>query len=439
MKRSSALRVFTFAAGLAACFCSNLAAQDVAITNARIVTVTGPVIESGTIIVRGGKVVSAAAGTANTTGLKVIDAKGMTAMPGFIDAHKHVDRFNKEQVQSLLEAGYTTILSAGGTAENNLKLVESIESGAFNGPHIIPAASLPVMARDFETALARGALTGYTPETGRAAIRDMAAKGIRNTGEIVMAPSGLSPEDVATMKAIVEEGKERGVQINVHAVSTPAMTAAVDAGITRLVHLPNKDWTGYEAAAKVNGANAIVAGLIAFGAPIIDRESPYPARVQFGRDNSPRFRDGRAWPEALAGANREPGGKATGTEGGYTLINARRIFDATGGKGISFSTDQDYADIVVLEHELKSFSVMFSQPEIFRIMGPNSATFVGMADQIGTLEKGKLADIVLLDGDPTLNIYEMLKTKVVLKEGKVVVDKRPTQAPAAAARPAAKR
>jgi imidazolonepropionase-like amidohydrolase len=47
-----------------------------------------------------------------------------------------------------------------------------------------------------------------------------------------------------------------------------------------------------------------------------------------------------------------------------------------------------------------------------------------MADRIGTLEAGKLADIVLIDGNPTLNIYEMLKTKVVLKEGKVVVDKR---------------
>jgi cytosine/adenosine deaminase-related metal-dependent hydrolase len=46
------------------------------------------------------------------------------------------------------------------------------------------------------------------------------------------------------------------------------------------------------------------------------------------------------------------------------------------------------------------------------------------ADQIGTLEPGKLADIILIDGNPTLNIYEMLTTKVVLKEGKVVVDKR---------------
>jgi imidazolonepropionase-like amidohydrolase len=67
---------------------------------------------------------------------------------------------------------------------------------------------------------------------------------------------------------------------------------------------------------------------------------------------------------------------------------------------------------------------MFSMADIHRIIGPNAARYVGLADQIGTLEAGKLADIILIDGNPTLNIYEMLKTKVVLKEGRVVVDKR---------------
>jgi imidazolonepropionase-like amidohydrolase len=47
-----------------------------------------------------------------------------------------------------------------------------------------------------------------------------------------------------------------------------------------------------------------------------------------------------------------------------------------------------------------------------------------MADRIGTLEAGKLADIILIDGNPMLNVCEMLKTKVGLSEGKVVVDKR---------------
>ena len=84
-----------------------VSAQDVAITNARVIVGSGQVIESGTIIVRGGRIVSVTAGSAPATGLRVIDAKGMSAMPGFIDGHKHVNNFNAEQMKSLLEAGYT--------------------------------------------------------------------------------------------------------------------------------------------------------------------------------------------------------------------------------------------------------------------------------------------------------------------------------------------
>jgi len=426
MKPPSVLRRFTLIAGLsvAACFSSDLLAQDVAITNVRIITVTGPVIESGTIIVRSGKIVSAAAGSAITAGLKVIDGKGMTAMPGYIDAHKHVDRFNKDQVLSTLEAGYTTVLSGGGTAEDNLKLAQNVDSGVFNGPHIIPSASLPVVVRDFATVLDKGTLVGLTPEAGRAAIREMAAKGIKHTGEIVMAPGGLSPEDIAVLKAVVDEGQKVGVQINVHAVSTPAMIGAVNAGITRLVHMPNKDFTGHEEAKKVADTNSIVLGLLAFGAPLVDRYSGPPALVQFPKDDSARFRDGKPWPEAINGANRDAAGKATGTEAGYTIVNARTIWDASNGQSVGWCTDQNYDDKVVLEHELKSYSVMFSMADIFRIITINTARYLHMENQIGSIEPGKVADIILLQGHPLENIYPMLNTKVVLRSGKIVVDKR---------------
>ena len=400
------------ALGTAAIFASNAAAQGVAITNVQIIVGNGTVIPAGSLVVRGGKIISAATGSVNTAGLKVIDGKGMSAMPGFIDAHKHINTgpHEKEQMQSLLEAGYTTILSGGGPGDGNLTLRDHIESGMINGPRIIPSERINL----------RG-----TPEEARAAVRAMAARGIKHTGEIALTPEpGPPAQEIEVLKAVVDEAAKVGVQVNVHAVSTPAMVAAIDAGVRRFVHLPNKDWTSREAAEKVASTGSIVLGLIAFGAPIIDRESPPPAPVTFPRDNSPLFRDGKPWPEAIAGANRDSNGRATGTEAGYTIVNARTIWDASGGKALGYCTDQNYADTVVLEHELKSYSIMFSMQDIIRIMGPNTAEYLHMSDQIGTLEPGKIADIILLDGNPLEGIQYMLKTKVVVKGGKVVVDKR---------------
>jgi imidazolonepropionase-like amidohydrolase len=69
-------------------------------------------------------------------------------------------------------------------------------------------------------------------------------------------------------------------------------------------------------------------------------------------------------------------------------------------------------------------NVVFSMQDMVKIMGPNTASYIQMADQLGTLEPGKLADIVLLEGDPLAGYWNWLKAKVVVKNGKVVVDAR---------------
>jgi len=129
--------------GVAAYFPRNLTAQDVAIAN-----------------VRSGKIVSAGAGTADTQGLKVIDAKGMSAM-----------------------------------------LLGHVEWRMITGPRIIPLERINL----------RGTL-----EEVRAAVRAMAASGIRHTGEIVLTPEpGPTPQEIEILKTIVDREARVGVQVNV--------------------------------------------------------------------------------------------------------------------------------------------------------------------------------------------------------------------------------
>jgi len=377
-------------------------AQDVAITGARIIVGNGDIIESGTIVVRDGRITEVTSGNMNVRGLTTIDGSGMTAMPGFIDAHRHINTGpdEREKMQAQLEAGYTTILSGGGPVEGNLTLREHIESGEINGPRIIPSGRI--------------VLAGNTPENAREEIREFARQGIKWTGEISLTPEPRpNYAELEVLEAVVDEAARVGITVQVHAVSTPAMVAAVKAGVRRLVHLPNKDFVDREAAQLLAETDTMILATIGFGAPVFG---------VFADDNQARFRDGNNWPEAIAGANRDAQGRAIGNEIGFTIVNARTVWDE--GVMLGYCTDTRYDAWAGLRHELESYNVMFSVQDINRIMGPYSAAYINMEDDLGTLEPGKLADIVLVNGDPMEGFWHMLDARVVLKEGEVVVDKR---------------
>ena len=391
------LHTLTKLACLALGAAAAISAQDLTITNARIIGPNATVIERGSIVVRGGKITSIAPGAPAAVSGRTVDAKGMTAMPGFIDGHRHINTGpnEKQEMQALLEAGYTTVLSGGGPAEGNITLRDHIDKGLINGPRIIPSGAL------FQ-------LGNLTPESARAEIRKMAGMGVRFTGEIVLtAIPGPTAKEMENLRAVVDEGKKVGVTVQVHAVSSRAMVAAAEAGVPLLVHLPNKDWTSTDDAKKVAAAGAKVLGTASFGTPVFG---------VFADDNKPRFRDGKPWPGGIID------GVRLGEEAGYMPVNARTVWDA--GVTLGYCTDTNYDPRAGLDHELKLLNVMFSTRDLIKMMGPNTASYIQMSDQLGTLEPGKLADLILLDGDPLEGYWNWLKTKVVVKGGVVVVDRR---------------
>ena len=129
------------------------AAQDLIVSNARIVDGKGGVIERGSVVVRDGKIVSVSSGApARVSGAQTIDAQGRTLMPGFIDAHRHIAQGDPAewlakraapQMQEFLDAGFTTVLCAI-CPDQAIELRQRIESGAVKGPRLYLGSIIPL-------------------------------------------------------------------------------------------------------------------------------------------------------------------------------------------------------------------------------------------------------------------------------------------------------
>ena len=383
----------------------NLSAQDLIISNARIIVGNGELIERGSIVIRSGRIAAVeagavAAGAVDARGAPTIDARGMTAMPGFIDAHRHIIRGNTDQwfaeqaaarMQEFLEAGYTTLMSGGGPVPGIIQLRERIEKGELEGPRIITSGRADL--GNFKTA-----------EEARAQVEMLAQAGV----EIIKARLDPGPQQATILAAVTDEAREHGLDVMVHATSPAAMLAAVKAGARKLVHTPHGGWLTDDEARVVRDAGIEVLSTIGFGVPVFG---------VFNNENIPTFRDGKPWP---TGINNYQGGR--GREAGEKAVNGRTLWDA--GVTYGFGTDSGYHPRAGLEHELRALNLMFSPQDIIKLMGPNTAAFIEKSNDLGTLQPGKLADIVILDGNPLEGYWNLLNARVVIKGGDVVVDKR---------------
>jgi imidazolonepropionase-like amidohydrolase len=384
-------------------------AQNLVISNARIIVGDGQVIEKGAVVVRDGRIASVTPGSPSgaTGGSVRINGTGKTVMAGFIDVHRHLiygppDRYFAEQavdrMRELLEAGFTTVQAGGDDNAAILELKRRVERGEIKGPRIL-AGSRVVTARL------------NSDEEVRNAVRAAKSAGYDSIAEIIypMSPPPAPPTEKETrnLRIALEEAAKIGFPVQIHAVSPANMAAAVSIGGKKLIHTPHFDWVTEAQADEVKASGAMVSSCTGFGPPVFD---------VFNHDNKPTFRDGKPWPQGIIS------NEGQGREGGFLPINGRTLFDH--GVTYAYCTDTNFNAMAALNQELKTLNVAFSPLDIIKIMGQSSADFIDRGQELGTVQAGKIADLVVLGGNPLVGYWNFLTAEVVIKGGSIVLDKR---------------
>jgi imidazolonepropionase-like amidohydrolase len=294
-----------------------------------------------------------------------------------------------------------------------IELRQQIEAGAVKGPRLLLGTIIPV-ARAAVPGGGRGDPARFDtsrpplrPTTAAGAIPDAdTIKAVENAAArkydyiktvITATPGG--PE-TRTLKLIVDEGKKRNIPTITHAVSVIDTLAAVEAMPAVLVHTPHIGRLEEDAAAVKRIAGA--------GIPMTSTLQVF--QPHFAADNKPLFRDGMPFPwNTISSAGQGP-------------VNARLLWEA--GISYGYGTDTTWPPRESLADELRSLSLVFSPLDITKIMGLNAARATLKQDVIGTLDVGKRADLVLVDGNPLTNVTDLLKVVTTIKGGRIVSDRR---------------
>jgi imidazolonepropionase-like amidohydrolase len=358
---------------------------------------------------------------------KAIDLKTKTVTPGWIDCHVHLEqetnpnayleRFTLNPAdyafqsvvfsERTLMAGFTTVRDVGGTGVN-ISLRNAINKGLIKGPRIFTAGKAIATTgghadptnsyrKDLmgDPGPAEGVVNG--PDECRKAVRQRYKDGadlikITATGGVLsVAKSGSNPQFTEEeIKAIVETAKDYGFKVAVHAHGAEGIKRAIRAGVNSIEHGTLMD-------------DEAVALFKQYG-------TWYVPTLTAGRSVADSAKKPGYYPAVVAAKAIEIGPQLLGT--------FAKAYKA--GVKIAFGTDAG-----VYKHGMNwlEFTYMIEagmKPmDAIKAATINAADLLGMKDQFGSIEVGKLADIVAVDGDPLKDSKVFGKVVFVMKEGVV--------------------
>jgi imidazolonepropionase-like amidohydrolase len=370
----------------------------IAIHNVRLVDGNGQAIEHATVIVRDCNIY--AAGPSRTVaiprGTTRIDGRGLTLLPGLIDCHVHlclgaepdvVNAIEREtptetllkasqMARQTLEAGVTTVRDVGSRDHSIFALKQAIDKGLTPGPRII-GAGLAICMIGGHARFIGQEVEGV--EQVRKVVReqiDAGAEVIKVIASGGVLTPGTSPDQaqmtLEELRAAVDEAKQAGRKVAAHAHGALGMKNAIRAGAHSIEHATLMD----EEAAGLFQKHEV------FMVPTLSALATTAAcRRGCGIPDS-------ALNKAKAMTKRH--------QASFKQAHRRGLLIAMGtDAGTPFNTHGDNAQ------ELERM-VAFGMSPMEAIMASTSsaARLIGIHDKVGTIERGKVADLLLIDGNP---------------------------------------
>jgi imidazolonepropionase-like amidohydrolase len=392
-------------------------------------------VQNAVVVVKANKIVDAGSNIPIPLGAQVIDLGDSTLCPGFMDAHTHLTLdysgdYNQRRLNELdlnvseqaiiatayaratIESGFTTVRDLGSRFVGSHEFVDvalrnSINRGVVVGPRMLVATKgIGATGGHFDpTNGFRDFLFGREPDytdgiaNGPDDIRKAVRFEVKNGADVIKAAvSGgvLSLTDEvdtpqltpAEMAALVDESHRLRKKVAVHCHGDQAAREAIEAGVDSIEH---GSFMGPETLTMMKKKGTFLTPTLMATEWIMGKIDNYPAALQ-------------AKAKAAAAARSE------------MFRNAVKI-----GVKISFGTD---AAVYPHGQNAKEFKLMvdlgMAPIDALKSATSNDAELLGIGQKVGTLEKGKLADIIAMPGDPNADITTTERVSFVMKEGKII-------------------
>jgi imidazolonepropionase-like amidohydrolase len=402
------------------------APRRVVIRAGRVLDVkTGNLLTNQAIVIEGDKILSigAASGAKAGANTQTIDLPNATVLPGLIDSHTHLTFDPKDlgyeslgisiprealkgarNARVTLEAGFTTVRNVGAGGYTDVALRDAVNDGDVPGPRMLvsgPAMGITgghcddnLLSPEYHWS-ALGVADGVDAvrhkvreniKYGADLIKICATGGVMSKGDDPNASQYTREE----MKAIVEEAHRLGRKVAAHAHGAEGVSWASDAGVDSIEHGHLMDDNSI-ATLKKNGTY-IVPTLY-----LMDWN-----RENLSKRNAPDFVVRKMQSVSAVGQN-----------------NLKKAFAA--GVKVAFGTDAAVYPHGLNAHEFAVYVRLGMTPlQAIQTATINASDLLGWSAKVGTLEPGKWADVIAVDGDPLTDVATLEQVKFVMKGGEVI-------------------